>query len=294
MFRSFRLGSVLGIPVVMHAALPAILLLVAAIYNMGQGFPGFLLTFFWLVLAVGCLFLHELGHAVAARLHGISVLRIQLLPIVSGAEILARRLNPPVELRIALAGPLVNLALAGVLVLAHSVWERPELQYLWILNLGLALLNLLPGFLPGFPMDGGRILRAILAWKGDDVRASFVAGQVGQLTALGVGLGGLLIPDLLLAFVVCVWAVFLFLGARTEMVAASLGSAIDSLREEFEDFEGGPPSATRDAESSGEDGIRGPVQPGENPEDCIIDVDPEGKVRRILRHRDDRPGSPGE
>jgi Zn-dependent protease len=138
--------------------------------------------------------LHELSHAVMARMHGIDARRITLFLFGGVAQIGAEAQEPPHEFRIAVAGPLMSLWLAGVLAAASrlihpghrglpGVWGR-----LAVLNLFLALFNLIPAF----PLDGGRVLRAGL-WAAlrDRARATRWAAFAGKAFAFGLmGLGG--------------------------------------------------------------------------------------------------------
>ncbi len=214
---SLQIGRILGIPVRVHFTF---LLLVVwyAVDSTSRGNLLFLSIAF-LLLVFGSVLLHELGHAVAAARFGVRTRDIVLYPIGG----IARLENIPgglAELWIALAGPLVNLGLAGGL--AGLLWLTPidwqlsatlvtgeELvTRLLIANGMLFVFNLIPAF----PMDGGRILRAALTLGLSQQRATEVAAAVGQSIAVLFGLLGLVTGNLLLILI----AVFVFLGATQE------------------------------------------------------------------------------
>ena len=147
------------------------------------------------LLLFGCILLHELGHALVARRCGITVLDMTLFLFGGVARLAADPRRPAIELLVALAGPLVSAALAGLCWLAGA-WVHVDsrasliavaiLRYLAMINIGLILFNLLPGF----PLDGGRILRAaVWGWTGNLRAATRVASAIGS--ALGLGLIGL-------------------------------------------------------------------------------------------------------
>lgn len=157
---------------------------------------------FWLsmlMLAVFvCVVMHEYGHALAARRFGVNTRDIILLPIGGVARLEKLPEKPMHEFWVAIAGPLVNIAVAAVLSIyfliepldsamqafryeGGAVLASTFVPYLISMNILLAIFNLLPAF----PMDGGRILRALLSMKMTKVKATKVASIIGQVFALG-------------------------------------------------------------------------------------------------------------
>jgi Zn-dependent protease len=192
MLRSFKIGKLFGIPLYIHTTfflLPAWLLLT----NGGLGLAHALFLMVWLVGVFSCVVLHELGHALMARYFGIDTASITLYPIGGVARLLRMSEKPFEEICIAVAGPAVNLILAALLApfallallgisLTPMVGEFVVL--LCLANVVLLLFNLLPCF----PMDGGRVFRAVLAhWKGQ-LRATEIAVNVGMIVAFFIAM----------------------------------------------------------------------------------------------------------
>jgi Zn-dependent protease/predicted transcriptional regulator len=249
---SWRIGRIAGIDVYMH--LTFLLLIgwvVIAQYMREQGkghdLPGLLgeiggeVGFVLIVFSI--IVLHELGHALAARRYGIRTRDITLLPIGGVARLERMPEDPKQELVVALAGPAVNVVLAvifGALVVALSgtealgslaLMEGRLLPRLFWVNVVLVLFNLLPAF----PMDGGRVLRALLHFRMDYVHATQTAATVGQGMALLFGFIGLLGGNPFLIFV----ALFVWIGAAAEasmvQIKAGLGG-IPASRAMIRDF----------------------------------------------------------
>jgi Zn-dependent protease len=186
---SWKLGRVAGIDIFLH---PTFFLLLAYVAMMQGGIGSVLL-----VSAVfGCVLLHELGHALTARRFGIGTEDITLYPIGGVARLQRMPRAPGAELLIALAGPAVNLVIAQALTAVQTLGligspspGSPSLLGLFVddlilINVGLALFNLIPAF----PMDGGRVLRALLSgWIGRE-RATLIAAGIGRGLALLFGL----------------------------------------------------------------------------------------------------------
>jgi len=176
----------------------------------------------------GCVILHELGHALAARAFDVPTRSITLYPIGGLARLERIPSEPMKELWIAVAGPAVNVVIAlvlGALVIATGrplspsvlmePFQDPISTLVWM-NVGLALFNMLPAF----PMDGGRVLRAVLALSRDYASATQTAANVGQIMAMLFGLIGILTGNIVLIFI----AVFVYFGARSESQRAMFRS----------------------------------------------------------------------
>lgn len=231
MNKSFRLLSVSGIDLRLHVTFP--LILAWAALQFGLMF-GTLNGAIFGVVAITLLFilvtLHELGHSFAARAFDIPVKQIILTPIGGVAQLLRIPEKPVQELIIAIAGPAVNIIIAilmAALALSFGIdigtligsFGRLSdttfmalFSYIFVSNIFLALFNLIPAF----PMDGGRILRALLAMRIDYVRATRIAAGVGRVAAVGLGIYGLLNGNFFLIMI----AVFIF-GAATQEARAT-------------------------------------------------------------------------
>ena len=189
-----------------------------------------------------CVALHEFGHAAAAAYFGIRTLDITLLPIGGVARLQSLPDKPLHELVIALAGPAVNFVIAGILVpLAIAtqavsggeplqVRQLSYLEQLLAANLLLALFNLLPAF----PMDGGRVLRSLLAMRMGHLRATEIAARAGRWMALLFGVFGLVYWQLGLLLI----AGFIFLAGTAELMAARVRAFSQEVQ--GSGFAGGP------------------------------------------------------
>ena len=188
---SINLFRVFGIQLAIHASF--LLLLAYFGYDGWKqgGLPGAIWSIGLIILFFVCVVLHELGHCLTARRYGVKIPRILLMPIGGMAEFDRIPRKPSQELLITIAGPAVNFVLAAILL--PLVWRGifseeavPEFSLVNLLaellkaNLGMGIFNLLPVF----PMDGGRILRALLAMKLPYLRATFWAVRIGRPLAL--------------------------------------------------------------------------------------------------------------
>jgi Zn-dependent protease/predicted transcriptional regulator len=230
---SWKLGRVAGIDVYIHGTFLILLAWVGISHYLerhrwsdaGAGLA-FILTLFGIVV------LHELGHALTARRYGIRTRDITLLPIGGVARLERMPDDPKQELLVAFAGPVVNVALAVLLfALVPSALSPAALgetrqiggglvaRLAWV-NVGLAVFNLIPAF----PMDGGRVLRALLAMRMDYGRATEVAAEVGRGLALMLGLLGLFTNPFLIFIALFVWV-----GATAEAGMVQLKSALGSI-----------------------------------------------------------------
>ncbi len=173
----------------------------------------------FIIAIFACVVLHELGHALAARRYGISTPDITLLPIGGLARLSRIPEKPAEEIVIAIAGPLVNVAIAVILIALGAHFDLATvaaiekstpgfLTRLAAVNIWLVLFNLIPAF----PMDGGRVLRALLAFRMGRRRATDLAARIGQGLAFAFGFLGLMSANVLLVFI----AIFVYLAAASE------------------------------------------------------------------------------
>jgi Zn-dependent protease len=238
---SFKFLTLAGIDIKIHFTFPLILIWGAVRWAAPHGAEGAVFGALLMAALFACVALHEMGHALAARWLGIPVREIVLLPI-GGVALLARTPRRPLhELLIAAAGPLVNVAIAlglGIFLVASgrfpatgrellaAGFAEPSLStaLFWLLgsNVALVVFNLLPAF----PMDGGRILRALLAMPLGFTRATRVAATLGQTLAVAAGIYGIFTGNVMLAIV----ALFVFLGASGERAAEEARGILSTLR----------------------------------------------------------------
>lgn len=215
-----------GVPVRLHFTF--VLLLVFLIFIGIGGKQTGAATAVYIVALFASVLLHEIGHVLVARWYGIRTREIVMYPI-GGVSRLESQPKARQELLISTAGPLVNLLIAITLLATERNFLPIEalriptdanlIERIALGNLLLGLFNLLPAF----PMDGGRILRSVIAlWKPED-EATQIAGSTGQFLAVAMGLFGLLSGNFMLIFV----ALFVYLGAQQE-VAAARGRSLTS------------------------------------------------------------------
>lgn len=207
MLKSWRLGTVLGFPVDIK---PSFLLLLALVFISFGGAIGVLLV----SLAFASIVLHELGHAVVARKLGVRVSGIDLGFFGGAAKMVQLPRTANHELAIAAAGPIVSLALGGAGLGLGALFHVSLFAWIGWTNLLLAGFNLIPAL----PMDGGRILRALLTRRLDFVRATDVAVTVSRVFAVAFALFGLAVG----AFQLVVLAPFLWLLGSREQQAARM------------------------------------------------------------------------
>ena len=218
---SLKVLRVAGIDVRMHFTFLLFLAWIGYAHYREGGAPAAVQGVLFISLLFGCVLLHEFGHAIAARAFGIHTPDITLLPIGGVARLERMPDKPWQELVVAAAGPAVNVVIALVLLLGlgisgslfdlEQMLHHPQVSVavkLASFNIVMMLFNLLPAF----PMDGGRVLRALLAMVTNYVRATQVATRIGQVMALGLGAWGLFSNNPLLIFI----AFFVYLGAAQE------------------------------------------------------------------------------
>jgi Zn-dependent protease len=225
---SGSVGSIrlMGVPVRLHFTF-VLLLIFLIVIGLGSNQSPANYTLFILALIVSVL-LHEFAHAFVSSLYGIRTLEIVMFPI-GGVARLERPAKPSEEFWIALTGPVVNLTIAA-LIFMLLYWQHRAVNFFALEqpadgNLAdrIALGNLiLAGFnlLPAFPMDGGRMLRAILSRLKSEYEATRIATWSGRMLAISMGLYGFIYMPML-AFV----AFFIYLGAANEG-AASRGRSL--------------------------------------------------------------------
>jgi Zn-dependent protease len=179
-----------------------------------------------------CVVLHEFGHALAARRYGIKTHDIILLPIGGVARLEKMPTNPLHELWIALAGPAVNIAIVSALFIWLKLTPSLEpiqtptltigsfLERVMMINMYMAIFNMIPAF----PMDGGRVLHAVLATRQEYGRATQIAASIGQGIAILFGIFGLFYNPFLLLI-----ALFVRLGTSQEAGLARMQSVIGGI-----------------------------------------------------------------
>lgn len=223
---SFPIGTVRGTVIRIHLTFLLLLLWIAGTGFAAGGTQAAIASTVFVCLLFLCVLLHEFGHVFAARRYGVRTPDITLLPIGGVARLERIPEKPREELVVALAGPAVNVVIAALLFLVlggippmqaaaelHSPGQGILERLAWV-NVTLVLFNLIPAF----PMDGGRVLRAFLAWRMGYVRATQRAAAVGQGVAFLLGLLGLFGGNPLLVFI----ALFVYLGASSEAHAVQM------------------------------------------------------------------------
>lgn len=233
---SIKLGKVFGIPVAIHWTFFILVIWIVGmnVYK-GQPIDVAIWSGIFILSIFGCVFLHELGHALAARRFGIVTKSIVLLPIGGVASLEKIPEEPKKEIFVALAGPFVNMIISTVIFV--YLFYRGELVpekfmtstinydnfliFLMIANVFLGLFNLTPAF----PMDGGRVLRALFAFRMDRVSATELASKVTSVFAIIFVLIGIF-NNPMLVFI----ALFIYLGSRGEYEAVKTQSAISGFK----------------------------------------------------------------
>jgi len=300
---STHLFNAFGIPVRAHWSFWFCVFIVAwRLQEPGGIFPtAFGMSLLFMACFMGCLLLHELGHCLTARRFGINTREIKMT-YIGGMAMFERSPREPLqELLVTAAGPLVNFVIAGLLFAGHFLtfgssfegWERGFFFYLMVFNLVLGIFNLLPGF----PMDGGRILRALLALKLPYLRATHIAVRVGQLVAVGFIFWAITPPFNIGLILIGFFVLFL---AQAELMRVRAEEALKrgpaDLNRLFGSLFGAKASGAPNTRSWGftfgapppGDAEAGPAQaeppsPPRDDSDCVIDMDSDGKVRKVWR-----------
>ena len=228
---SWKIAEVAGIPVRVHVTFFLLLVWFFAAGS-SRGLAAALQSVLFILAAFTCVVLHEFGHALTARRYGVVTRDITLLPIGGVARLDRFPRHPSQEIAIALAGPAVNVVIAGALFLymrlSSTVYdfgdpalvERSLVARFFVFNVLVTAFNLVPAF----PMDGGRVLRALLAMRLEYVRATRIAANVGQGIAFLFGVLGLFGNPMLIVI-----ALFIFLAAGQEASMVQMQSMFDGV-----------------------------------------------------------------
>ena len=241
---SLRLGKIAGIDIYAHLSWFVILVLLTWSLASGwfaQLFPGWATSTYWIVafisalLLFGCVLVHELAHALVAQASGLTVRNITLFIFGGVAHVEEDMKRPGVEFRVAIAGPIASFLLAGVAFLlvlplrGSGASAEAVLDYLAVANFLLGVFNLLPGF----PLDGGRVLRSII-WKvtGNFKKSTHIASSVGQAFAyvfILLGIIGFFTGNFFNGLWVVFIGWFLLSAAQTASTQVELQSALQGV-----------------------------------------------------------------
>lgn len=222
---SLTLGSIAGTAVRIHVTFLLFLLFIGVSEYHASGGAAALDAIVYVILIFACVTAHEFGHVLMADQFGVRTTDVTLFPIGGVASMDQIPEKPSHELLIALAGPAVNLVIALILLLATQssvgtvqLSDLADGQISLVLRLAIANLALgIFNLIPAFPMDGGRVLRALLAIKFSHTRATQYAAVIGQGLAFVLGFAGLF-GNPMLIFI----AVFVYIAAGAEAEAVML------------------------------------------------------------------------
>jgi stage IV sporulation protein FB len=222
---SLNFGSIAGTQIRIHITFLLFLIWIFVAGLASGGVNDAINSLVFMVLLFACVLAHEFGHIFTARAFGVATPDVTLLPIGGVARLERIPEKPSEEFLVAIAGPLVNVAIAILLIAVTSThlsadhlaaMESPKVSMvdrLAEVNIFLAVFNMIPAF----PMDGGRVLRALLAIRLGHVRATEIAAMIGQWAAFGLGFIGLFYNPLLIFI-----AIFVYLAAASEAQMVSL------------------------------------------------------------------------
>ncbi len=223
---SLTVGRIAGTDVRIHLTFLLLLVWIGVAHYIEGGAAAAVEGVLFISAVFLCVVLHEFGHALAARHYGIGTKDITLLPIGGLARLERFPDKPGQEIVVAAAGPAVNVVIALVLIAivgfpadpaALQEVENPQVGFferLAAVNIFLVAFNLIPAF----PMDGGRVLRAVLSYRLDRFKATEVAASIGQALAFFFGFMGLLSGNAILVFI----AIFVYLAATAEAASEGL------------------------------------------------------------------------
>ena len=230
---SLRLGSILGIRIEVHVTFLLLLLAYVAL-SKASHVAEVLAVVGDLLLLFSCVLLHELGHALMARRFGVNTREIVLTGIGGIAKLERMPERPVEEMLVALAGPAVNVVLATLIgafllqrhesfdTITRLALDGHALEFLFYVNIVMFLFNLIPAF----PMDGGRVLRAVLAMMMPYARATRYASLVGQAFAVVFAVVGTLVTQNLALVAI---ALFVFVTAREERALVQTRSSLTGM-----------------------------------------------------------------
>jgi Zn-dependent protease/CBS domain-containing protein len=230
---SFRLVRIFGIEIKIHVTFFLLLAWIGWLYHRSGGMPAAIDGVLFVLLIFVCVLLHELGHALAAAHYGIKTPDITILPIGGVARLERMPEKPSQEIAVTLAGPAVNILIAAVLGVAIGLTTGipdpqalqqtglPMTVRLFAVNIWLVIFNAIPAF----PMDGGRLLRALLAMRMNYARATQIAANIGHGIAFLFFIVGLWVSPMLILI-----AVFVYFGASSEAAMAQMRSISKDLR----------------------------------------------------------------
>lgn len=247
---SLDLGSVAGIPIRVHWTFGLLILWSAFVNFSATGsVVGAAFGMLFVAAVFGCVVLHELGHSLTAMRFGIRTKSITLSPIGGVAALESAPKSWREELWVTAMGPAVNAAIALLLLPVVFLTATPDLlmvppfstpaNFVFMLfgaNVMLVLFNLIPAF----PMDGGRLLRALLTPSRGKLGATRIASRIGQVCAVGMVVGGLVFSPFLVLI-----GVFVFLAAASERRSVEVEESLagttvsDAMRYSFETVDGG-------------------------------------------------------
>ncbi len=232
---SLSLGRLAGIPLRIHWSFSLLLVWVILMTSaLGGDVSAILFGVVFFLSIFGCVVLHELGHCLAARRYGIETRHITLSPLGGVAALTSSPARWSAEFWIAVAGPAVNLVICLLLIpvlLATGATGRDFLQplttpesflpRLFLANVVLMAFNLIPAF----PLDGGRVFRALLESGTSRLTATRIAARTGQAFAVLLGLGALFVSPFLLFI-----SIFIFFAAEMELRGVKLQSGLRDIR----------------------------------------------------------------
>jgi Zn-dependent protease len=229
---SIKLFEIFGISINIHITF----LLLPVLFYFKEGLSGVLLV----IIIFACVTFHELTHSLVAKKFGIGVRDITLLPIGGVASMSKMPESPKQEFLISVSGPLSNIFLAAVffLIFYYTPWiPREVLRHplsgesliytvAWLpwANMMLAVFNMLPAF----PMDGGRVLRAILSIRMNYAKATRIAVGIGHIFAIIFGFWGLVTGNIFLILI----ALFIYIAASAEEAQVNMLETLKALDED--------------------------------------------------------------